>query len=90
MRSIVQRSKDECFVCGSTRWLEEHHIIYFAHNRKNSEKYGLKVMLCKDHHTEVHQGTTELRHTLEVIAQDAFEKEFPDKDFKDVFGKYVR
>lgn len=48
--SILQTEK-ECWFCGATYGLEEHHIFAGVANRKISEKYGLKVFLCKRHHT---------------------------------------
>lgn len=48
--SILQTEK-ECWFCGATYGLEEHHIFAGVANRKISEKYGLKVWLCHRHHT---------------------------------------
>lgn len=48
MKSIIQSNK-ECYVCGRKNALHEHHI-FFGKNRKNSEKDGLKVYLCYEHH----------------------------------------
>jgi len=50
MKSIIQSEK-ECFVCKTTSNLHDHHILFGTSNRKNSEKYGLKVWLCMEHHT---------------------------------------
>lgn len=56
MRSIIQTNRHYCYLCGRVRSfvnpLEEHHV-YFGPNRKISEKYGLKVYLCK---TRCHNG----------------------------------
>lgn len=49
MKSIIQ-SKKECFICKSIYGLEEHHIFYGKANRKLSERDGLKVYLCPEHH----------------------------------------
>lgn len=48
--SILQAEK-ECWFCGARARLEEHHIFAGTANRRISEKYGLKVWLCNDHHT---------------------------------------
>ena len=50
MKSIIQNEK-ECFFCGQTACLQDHHIFFGEKNRKHSEKYGLKVWLCVEHHT---------------------------------------
>lgn len=53
-KSILQ-TEQECYFCGTTIWLEEHHV-FGAANRKKSEKYGLKVWLCHAHHNEPPNG----------------------------------
>lgn len=40
-----------CFLCHEYKKLEEHHIFGGA-NRKNSQKYKLKVNLCAECHRE--------------------------------------
>ena len=27
MKSIIQKNYNECYMCGSQQWLEEHHIF---------------------------------------------------------------
>lgn len=49
MKSIMQ-DKKECYVCHTTNNLEEHHIFFGFANRKLSDKDGLKVWLCAEHH----------------------------------------
>lgn len=48
-RSILQDAK-ECWYCGTTQNIECHHIIFGRGLRKISERLGLKVWLCADHH----------------------------------------
>ena len=89
MKSIIQSEK-ECFVCGTTYNLHDHHIIYGTSNRKQSEKYGLKVWLCQEHHTGnagVHFNR-DLDLHLKKLAQEHFEAEFgANTSFREVFGK---
>lgn len=47
MKSIIQYER-ACYICGCA-CIEEHHIC-FGPNRKVSEKLGLKVWLCPEHH----------------------------------------
>ena len=86
MKSIVQ--KDEgCFLCQNPN-TQTHHIFGGA-NRKNSDKYGLTVKLCQEHHTGnhgVHFNQT-LMDYLHVVGQTKFEEHFPDEDFREIFGK---
>lgn len=88
-KSIIQNSK-ECYVCKTTYNLQDHHIIYGTSNRKQSEKYGLKVWLCLEHHTGsagVHFNK-ELDLHLKKLAQEHFEAEIGTRnEFRTVFGK---
>lgn len=70
-KSIIQDEK-RCLLCGSTRELECHHIFGGNPNRKLSEKYGLKVWLCHDHHNEPPNGVhfnANIRQRLQAKAQ---------------------
>lgn len=44
-----------CAICGSTQWIECHHIFGGA-LRKKSEKYGLVIDLCHYCHNEPPDG----------------------------------
>lgn len=87
MNSIIQNKK-ECYFCGSQIGLESHHCI-IGKNRKNSEKYGLKVWLCYEHHrgtNGVHgKNGNALQNNLKVIAQKRFNEVYQDEDFLDIF-----
>jgi hypothetical protein len=88
MKSIIQNEK-KCWVCGKTRYLEEHHCMGGNPNRKNSEKYGLKIWLCLEHHrgqTGVHNDQT-LCDFVHQVAQQAFEKEHSREEFMTIFGR---
>ena len=89
MKSIIQTEK-QCFVCGTTFNLHDHHIIYGTANRKQSEKYGLKVWLCCEHHvgnTGVHNNR-DLDMHLKKLAQEHFEARYGARnEFRRVFGK---
>lgn len=87
MNSIIQDHK-ECYFCGSKNMLESHHCI-LGKNRKNAEKYGLKVWLCQEHHrgtNGVHgKNGSQLQNQLKIIAQKKFEEVYSDKDFLEIF-----
>ena len=88
MKSIIQDDK-QCFVCGQYHWLESHHIFFGTANRKLSEKYGLKVWLCHEHHrgnTGVHQDRV-LDVAIKKVAQRKFEETHSRLDFINIFGK---
>ena len=90
MKSVLQSEK-ECFVCGTTQGLHEHHCLYGTSNRKNAEKYGLKVWLCGYHHNLSNEGVhfhKGLDLHLKKMAQRYFEKEQGTReDFRRIFGK---
>ena len=89
MKSVIQSEKC-CYVCGTTINLHCHHIFYGTSNRKQSEKHGMKVWLCQEHHT----GNTGVHFNkfldlyLKQKAQTHFESEIGTRnDFRKVFGK---
>ena len=89
MKSILQEDTDYCFFCGKYG-TEIHHVFYGTANGKLSDKYGLVVGLCYNHHRGrlgIHNGNKELDMKLKRMAQEAFEREYPDKDFLAVFGR---
>ena len=88
MKSILQEEK-ECFVCGRTGLLHCHHVFGGTANRKLSEKYGLKITLCMEHHTGAHgiHFHKPLDNQVKKMAQKRFEEVYPDINFRDVFGK---
>ena len=88
MRSIISEEQ-ECYICGSTQWLECHHL-YGGANRKNSEKYGLKVNLCHDCHNEPPNGVHFNKKRMDWLraeGQKKFNEVYPDLDFRQIFGK---
>lgn len=97
-RSIIQDKKEhQCYLCkmfGEEYYfrtdLEEHHIFFGNPNRSLSERYGLKVYLCPNHHRTgrkaVHRNR-EMDLMLKRIGQQAFEKRYGHKMFVSVFGK---
>lgn len=88
-KSIIVNCMDNCFVCGSP-YTEVHHVIYGTANRKLSDKYGLIVPLCHEHHrgrTGVHFNR-DFDISLKKLAQEKFEWEYgATKSFLEVFGK---
>lgn len=91
----MQENK-ECYFCKATRNLHEHHIFFGTANRKKSEKHGMKVYLCQEHHTG-NAGVHKVRMmdmALKIRGQLAFEKyylgkvEDPRDYFYEEFGKY--
>lgn len=97
-RSIMQdKETGQCYLCrllhrdyGIKPVRQEHHVMGGTANRRLSEKYGLKVWLDPDHHLygpEAVHKNAEVAEILHNEAQKAFEKEYPDLNFMEIFGK---
>ena len=91
-KSILQTDKDRCFMCGSYRWIEEHHVFGGNGRRELSEKYGLKVYLCHYCHNEPPKGVHhngETRKALQQFAQTEAMGHYgwTVDDFRNIFGK---
>lgn len=89
MKSIIDQDPGACLLCGSTWNLEEHHI-FCGKNRKLSEKYGLKIRLCPYCHRDGKAGVhadAKKAEQLHRMGQQAFERRFPEKNFREIFGK---
>ena len=88
MKSIIQ-SERVCYKTGRPD-VQEHHIFGGA-NRKNSEKYGLKVWLVREWHTDSPNGVhhnAEFMDELHRVGQQAFENRWGDRDiFLSIFHR---
>lgn len=88
MDSIIQNYK-ECFMCHRTGDLHCHHV-FGGPNRKWSEKYGLKIWLCPEHHNMSDAGVhfnKALDLQIKQIAQREFEDTYTREDFMRIFGR---
>lgn len=87
-KSIIQKDR-RCFFCGSVNGLEEHHIFGGTANRKISEKYGLTVWLCHEHHTGTKgaQYVKEKNQELKRLAQIAFEARHSREEWMELIRK---
>lgn len=96
-KSILQ-SERECYLCRkwynlhTTRGLEEHHILFGRGRRELSERYGLKVWLCHNHHNEPPLGVhfdPQARRVLERAAQEAFDNLHGPGSYARAFGETI-
>ena len=95
MKSIIQKDNEHCFLCGGNAHFEplDWHHVFGASNRKNSEKYGLKVLL---HHgschiwgfDSVHQNAA-IDHALKEMVQKIAMRKYgwTVDDFMKIFGR---
>lgn len=89
-KSIMTNDLEHCIVCGTSNNIHIHHCIYGSAKRKLSDKYGLIVPLCANHHNMSKNGVhfNKLLDTkMKQFAQKKFEEAFPDLDFIKIFGK---
>ena len=87
-RSIIQKDKSICFLCGRPA-SETHHVLGGVANRKLSEKYGLTVRLCHNCHTGTDgaQYDKSKNKYLKIEAQTAFEQLYGHDKWMQVFRK---
>lgn len=95
----IMHSKEEgtCYLCMKLHQdydrrtgLEEHHVMFGNKYKDLSEKYGLKVYLCREHHRtsrEAVHNNAEIRRMLQKEAQEAFEKIYSHEKWMEVFGR---
>lgn len=91
--SIIS-NKRECYITGSTLFLDKHHCLPGTANRRKCERYGLWVYLNHSIHMRIHQDSNfkdmygvPYRLRLEMAAQEAFEREHSHKEWMDLFHK---
>lgn len=88
-KSIMIKDMEHCMVCMKP-FPEVHHVIFGNSNRKWSEKYGLVVPLCNEHHRGSDLSphfNREFDLKLKQYAQERFEAEYPGLNFREIFGK---
>lgn len=56
-KSIVQQTKEVCFICGAYTTIR-HHLCHGTGLRQVSEQEGLWVYLCNSHHHYLHDLPT--------------------------------
>ena len=87
MKSILQ-DKKQCYICGRTSCLHDHHI-FAGSRRQKSEEYGLKVWLCVRHHTG-EDGAHSVPWMIDRLHKDGqkkFEETHTRDEFIRIFGK---
>lgn len=80
---------ERCVICGSVK-VDRHHIFCGTSNRKQSDKHGYVIPLCREHHTGgngIHRNRG-LAMVWMQIAQAHYEKHIGDRlSFINEFGK---
>lgn len=68
MKSILQKERDRCFLCGrngAADPLDEHHVFLAAY-RKWADTFGLTVYLC---HDRCHENGENAVHRNAVVCR---------------------
>lgn len=80
-----------CLICGTTRNLHKHHLCSGYGRRELSERYGLWVYLCADHHNMSPYGVHNDKAfdlTLRKMGQQAWEQSYGTREeFIKIFGR---
>jgi len=85
--SIITGDLTRCYVCGRP-YPQIHHIMNGA-NKKKSEKYGLILPLCMNHHTGaagVHSKPEKML-AMRQLGQKYFEQTHTREEWIQEFGK---
>lgn len=83
--SVIQEDTTYCHNCGG-RPVEPHHCLHGS-DRKWAEKFHLVVALCRKCHSELHDKNTAMDRYYQRLGQEAFEKNYPELNFRDYFKK---
>lgn len=77
-----------CHICG--KGPTERHHVFPGPNRKNSEKWGMVVDLCTDHHRDGPKAAHRCRKTADKLKREAqakFELTHTRDEFMKIFGR---
>ena len=80
---------DICVICGEP-YAELHEVFYGNPNSALSQKWGMQVRLCGEHHRGHKEGVhhnIEFDLALKVRYQKRFETEYGHDKFMKVFGR---
>lgn len=87
IKSVLIEDVEHCWLCGSSRNVEEHHCISGRGRRQVCEKYHLTVPLCHRCHMNLHD-TGEMDLFFKTFAQRYYEKHIGTREqFREDFGK---
>lgn len=85
-----------CYLCAALhndytyKPTQEHHVMFGSGQRELSEKYGLTVQLCMEHHKEGPEAAHNNQAIRELLcrdAQEAFVMEYPNLNWMEIFKK---
>ena len=71
---VFEACQGMCVLCGRTQGLQAHHIRYRSEDRKLIDEATNMVLLCLEHHLEVHKNKHYWQPVLLDIASNIYEK----------------
>lgn len=82
MQKSIMQNERECYICAKLGFhtyknLDEHHCIHGFANRKLAERDGLKLYLCRYHHTALHdkgEWDKELQKEAQIRWMEVYER----------------
>jgi hypothetical protein len=74
---------DICIVCGAP--YAELHEVFYGHNRRNSQLYGLQVRLCHHHHQvdDYYSPHRNPRGKFNLLLKEEYKQQFIDEHSED-------
>lgn len=81
--SILTDNMEKCILCPK-KAVNKHEVFFGTGQRKLSMKYGLVIPLCYQCHINMHHNSTQ-QLIWHIKGQTAFEKEYPDLNFLEIF-----
>lgn len=86
-KSIMITEKGLCYICRRRIQTETHHIFEGA-NRKASEKFGLKLEVCRFCHNDIHNYPERFSYLKPAAQYRAmYVYEWTEDDFRQRFRK---
>lgn len=85
--SIIEPHAVKCYICGSYRDLQTHHVLHGTSMRRKADEDGLTVKLCARCHADLHDRG-EGDKLLQQVGQWHWEKTYGDREaFRRRYGK---
>ncbi len=72
---IIERDNYSCRLCGSTNWLQLHHVLYRSQRRDLINNIDNCIMLCEECHRLVHSNKKKWQPILIKIAKDTTQQQ---------------
>lgn len=67
---VIERDNYSCKLCGSTNWLQLHHILYRSQRKDLINDIDNCIMLCSDCHRLVHSNKKKWQPLLLEMIKD--------------------